>query len=43
MIITLENKIALVTGGAKGLGKAIVNKLNASGAIVFLLLEIIMK
>ncbi len=35
MIITLENKIALVTGGAKGLGKAIVNKLNASGAIVF--------
>jgi len=35
MKIDLTNKIALVTGGTKGLGKAIVKNLLNSGAIVF--------
>ena len=34
MEINLTNKIALVTGGTKGLGKAVVNGLIASGAKV---------
>ena len=34
MKIELNNKIALVTGRARGLGKAIVTKLENSGAIV---------
>ena len=32
----LDGKVALVTGGTKGAGKAIAGRLSASGAIVIL-------
>jgi NAD(P)-dependent dehydrogenase (short-subunit alcohol dehydrogenase family) len=41
--INLENKTALVTGGTRGIGKAIVDELLQSGAKVLLLAQMLHK